>query len=451
MKISLFESVPGFGTRALAVTGAFFLLSLASVFAAGDPEAKEAPPQREAVECHVRGGLPNVLAKLRAGGEEKIRIAYFGGSITAAQGWRVKSFKWLQEQYPQAQLEEINAAIGGTGSDLGVFRQEQDVLSHDPDLVFVEFAVNDGGAPRERIHQAMEGIVRQIWKHNPNTDICYVYTVSEPFLADLQAGKLSKSASAMEELADYYQIPSITLGMEAARLEKEGKLIWKAEIPKDAKPAFEDVPMIFSKDGVHPLPETGHMLYQQALERSFAKIDGVGEAGPHVLKEPFRADNWEAAKLVPLSPALLSGNWEKLDPETDNIAKRFANRLPELWKASHPGDAIHCRVKGSIVAVYDLLGPDCGQVTVKVDDEAPKTVPRFDGHCTYHRLNKLHVAADLDPTQVHDVTLALSPEAPDKAKLLFERNLPDLEAHPERYAETNWYAGALMVLGDVVE
>ena len=72
--------------------------------------AETALPLRPAVECTVRGGLPNVLAKWKTGKE--VRIGYLGGSITAAPGWRVKSLKWLQEQYPAAKISEINAAIG---------------------------------------------------------------------------------------------------------------------------------------------------------------------------------------------------------------------------------------------------------------------------------------------------------------------------------------------------
>ncbi|MCX7009720.1 MAG: SGNH/GDSL hydrolase family protein, partial [Kiritimatiellaeota bacterium] len=131
-------------------------------------------PLVDAVECRARGGLPNFLARAAAGGE--LGVAYFGGSITAANGWRPKTFAWFKQAYPKAQFKEINAAIGGTGSDLGVFRNQHDVLQHKPNLVFVEFAVNDGGADPVRIQQTMEGIVRQTWKADPTTDICFVYT-----------------------------------------------------------------------------------------------------------------------------------------------------------------------------------------------------------------------------------------------------------------------------------
>ena len=41
----------------------------------------------------------------------------------------------IAEQFPKATVAEINAAIGGTGSDLGVFRLRNDVLQHRPESI----------------------------------------------------------------------------------------------------------------------------------------------------------------------------------------------------------------------------------------------------------------------------------------------------------------------------
>ncbi|MCM8528799.1 MAG: SGNH/GDSL hydrolase family protein, partial [Lentisphaeraceae bacterium] len=112
----------------------------------------------DAVECRPRGGIPNFIKKLKDG--KQVKIGYLGGSITAQPGYRVLSRKWFQEKYPKAKVEEINAAIGGTGSELGVFRVDYDVLQHKPDLLFIEFAVNDGGNSQEIITRAFEGIIR---------------------------------------------------------------------------------------------------------------------------------------------------------------------------------------------------------------------------------------------------------------------------------------------------
>jgi GDSL-like Lipase/Acylhydrolase family len=424
----------------LALTGIAFSLPSARA-------VETAEPLRPAVECTVRGGLPNVLAKLQAGKE--VRVGYFGGSITAAPGWRVKSLKWLQQQYPAAKISEIDAAIGGTGSDLGVFRAQHDVLQFKPDLLFVEFAVNDGGTAPEQIQRCMEGIVRQTWRADSSTDMCFVYTVSLPYLADLKAGNDSRAATAMEGVADHYQIPSIHLGIEVARMEKEGKLIFKADKPKE--PQAPDAPMIFSEDGVHPLVNTGHELYLQAIQRSLPKLEtaGVG-ARPHELIAPLRADNWEEAKLVPITQDMLRGDWKALDLAKDDLGKRFASRLPGLWKAASPGAALEVDIDGTQAAVYDLLGPDCGQIEFQVDEQPTRKLARFDAYCTGHRLGKAVVLSDA-PISRHHLRLTLLAEAPEKAKILFEKNRPDLEKNPEKYANDYWYAGGLLILGDVAK
>jgi hypothetical protein len=125
-------------------------------------------------ECHARGGLPNVFAKLEKGGE--VRVAYLGGSITDAEGWRVLSRQWFAQQYPKAQVQEIRATICGTGAELGACRLTHDVLQFKPDLLFVEFAVNGAGRNEQRVFQTMEGIIRQTWRANPLTDVCFVST-----------------------------------------------------------------------------------------------------------------------------------------------------------------------------------------------------------------------------------------------------------------------------------
>ena len=96
-----------------------------------------------AEEFRPRDGLPNLFAKLQAGGP--VRIAYLGGSITAAAGWRPKTLAWFKAQYPAAEVVEINAAISGTGSDFGACRVRGDVMAQSPDLVFLECRVNGGG------------------------------------------------------------------------------------------------------------------------------------------------------------------------------------------------------------------------------------------------------------------------------------------------------------------
>jgi len=435
-------------------------LAMPSALQAQTAAAKAAAyPLRDAVEFTARGGLPNFFAKAEKGGP--VKIAYLGGSITAQNGWRVQSRAWLQKQFPQAQISEINAAIGGTGSDLGVFRVGADALKGRPDLLFVEFAVNDAGATPDRIRKAMEGIVRKTWRELPRTDICFVYTVTARDTPGVAAGKMSRSASVMEEVADRYGIPSIHFGIEVARLEKEGKLVMKSSdapmtrVSGDELNAQPKMPVdaqgriLFSKDGVHPYPETGHVLYTQALERSFGKMRATGTPGAHILGAPLAVDNWESAREVMIDQGVVAGGpAAKLDPKTDAVARAFAGRLPVLWRLE-PGASLHFRFKGMKVSIYDLLGPDGATLEVTVDGKSRK-LAWFDGYCTYRRLGTLGVADNL-PDAVHEVTVTVLPEKPDKRKILFDRNRADFEKSPEKYAPTVWYAGAILLLGEVVK
>lgn len=421
-----------------------WLLSLLILLAATPLWAQEADSLRDAVECTPRSGLPNVQAKLKAG--QPVHVAYLGGSITAAPGWRVKSLAWLREQYPDATIEEINAAIGGTGSDLGVFRLQNDVLRHEPDLLFVEFAVNDGGASPEQIHKAMEGIVRQTWRSNPHIDICFVYTLSQPVLPDIRSGKMQRSATAMEDVADHYGIPSIHFGVAVVALEKSGELVFSAPKPDNLAEAR---PMVFSTDGVHPHVETGHVLYTEAIARSWPIIlKNSGEPGPHDLPEPLRSDNWERAKQVAITPEMLDDGWEHLAAEHP-LARRFAKNMPEMYQAIEPGASLSFTFDGTTAAVFDLVGPDGGQLSIEVDDRKPTMAKRIDGYCTYHRMAKTTLAHEL-PAGRHTVRVTLMPDQLDKRSILFERNRHDLEAHPEKYAGHTWYVGSLLIIGDLV-
>ncbi|MEO6740556.1 MAG: SGNH/GDSL hydrolase family protein [Chthoniobacteraceae bacterium] len=406
-------------------------------------------PLVAAQECRPRMGLPNFLAKAKTPGAE-IKVAYFGGSITAQPGWRPKTLAYFQKTYPNAKFSEINAAIGGTGSDLGVFRLRQDVLTQKPDLMFVEFATNDGGALPEQIFRCMEGIVRQTWRALPQCDICFVYTLTEAHSAAMLDGKFQRSASAMEKIADHYGIPTIHMGMEVAKLAKQGRLVWKAPLPKtdDEKKALGDK-FVFAPDSVHPHVDTGHELYLQAIVRSLEPIAAVSKApGAHALPSPLIATNFENAKLVPISEATLSKGFVHLDPVKDDFGKRWANRMTSLHRGSQPGDTLTFKFKGTRAAIYDIIGPDCGQVIVTLDQQPPKTVARFDAYCTYHRLATLMIGADL-PDEVHTVKIEIHPEQPDKAAIL-AKNGNKIDK-PERFAGTAFYPGAILLAGEMVK
>ena len=344
-----------------------FLPVLLALAATAAVAATYTDDPKVAAELRARDGLPNVLAKLAAGGP--VRIAYLGGSITAANGWRPKTFAWFKAQYPKAELIEINAAISGTGSDYGACRIAGDVLEKNPDLVFMEHRVNGGGGFEAR---SVEGIVRQIWKANPRTDICLVYTLTQGMLKDLQAGKQTSFGAVMETVANAYGIPSIDLGVEIARREKAGELVFKGDAAVPGK-------LVFSKDGVHPGDE-GHEVYRDVIARSMLAMKGKGQPAAHQLPAPLDARCWETAGLVPIAKAVLSPGWKAVDTKTDAVYREDFGRTDAMLrgavKCDKAGETVTVKWNGTTVGFSDIPQGSGMEVEVSIDQAAPLVIKR---------------------------------------------------------------------------
>ena len=410
------------------------------------PEYK---PSRDVRTVHPRDGVGNFLSKCRAG--KAVNVAYFGGSITAMNGWRNLTTDWLRTQYPSATINEIAASIGGTGSDLGVFRIKKDVLEKKPDLVFVEFAVNDGDKAPRLIWRQMEGIVRQIWRQDPKTDIVFCYTVAGGIFNEYARGSYNRSAAAMEQVADFYGIPSISLGVPAVELFKQGKLVvskgeFATAVPKEdpdhdrkvRELMAKDARLLFANDGVHPRPE-GHALYLEAVKTAFAAMKGL-KAVDHArrLDKAFCPDNWENARVVVAEPSFLVGDWRQ---EQDA-------KLKGLWRADKPGAAIRFRFAGSACRIRMCFQPDGGIMKVRVDGKECPDVVAFDRYSTYVRDGSVTV---FDGAYgVHDVELMLSDLEPDRTILSSQFADPKAELVKPRYHGTVFRLRELMLIGTLV-
>ena len=320
-----------------------------------------------AEELRVRDGLPNFFAKLEAGGP--VRIAYLGGSITAASGWRPKTLAWFKSQFPKAEVVEINAAISGTGSDYGACRIAHDVLARNPDLVFMEHRVN-GGAGFEA--KSVEGIVRQVWRENPRIDLCLVYTIAQWMLKDAQAGKNPGFGAIMEGVADAYGIPSIDLGVEIAKREKAGSLIFQTNIPVAGK-------LVFSSDGVHP-GDAGHAVYCDVIARSMLTMKAEGKAKIHSLPAAMDPRCWETASLLPITNATLSAGWSAVEAATDPVYRddfgRTDGMLRGARKCDHAGETITVKWTGTTLGFSDIPQGGEMEVEVTIDQAAPRTIKR---------------------------------------------------------------------------
>lgn len=166
-----------------------------------------------------RTPLSNTYCKLT--NDKKLNIVYYGGSVTSGHGssdsetksWRAKTEEWFDETFPDAEINHYNSAIGGSGSMLGAFRCAHDVLALDPDLVFIEFAINDVycGTSVDDIKTYYESIIRQIKEKSPDCDIVALY-ITDQSNARNGNNSLYLQALSQEAVAEHYKLPSIYLG-----------------------------------------------------------------------------------------------------------------------------------------------------------------------------------------------------------------------------------------------
>jgi lysophospholipase L1-like esterase len=318
--------------------------------------------------------------------------------------------------------------VSGTGSDYGVARLEDDVLRYSPDLVLVEFAVNDGGLAPELIKKTFEGIVRKIWKKNADTDICFVYTVNESSMKVYRESAwptMQMSAAAQEEVAEYYQVPSINFAYVVADLEKEGKLIFRAAKEEKGK-------IVFSSDGTHP-KANGDQLYAGAVVRAFSELEKMLEsAKPHVIPVALSADNWDKACAIGPGEIKASGNWEILTANASSknynesnaqLVGRYSGLIkklcPQILRTSHPGDSFTLKFKGTAVGLMEVGGPWSGFTSVSIDGGAPQKFNRFSPYNSYMRQQYFYLPEMVQGEYV--VQFILSEGIPDKKTLLTDK------------------------------
>ncbi len=113
--------------------------------------------------------LEKVLSN--AGSGEDVTISFIGGSITQGAGAiplhekcyaRVFTEQFERKYAKGGKVNFVKAGVGGTPSELGMIRFERDVLRDDtvkPDMVVIEFAVNDEGDETKGV--CYESLVRK--------------------------------------------------------------------------------------------------------------------------------------------------------------------------------------------------------------------------------------------------------------------------------------------------
>ena len=130
--------------------------------------------------------------------------------------------KFLKENFPTAVINSITTAIGGEQSEQGARRFKTDVLNLKPELIFIDYALNDRRIGLERaevswrsmIEQALAAKVKVVLL-TPTPDL------KEDILDD--RSPLADYALMIKKLGREFQIPVVDVYAQFKELKKEGK------------------------------------------------------------------------------------------------------------------------------------------------------------------------------------------------------------------------------------
>jgi len=298
----------------------------------------------------------------RAKAGERLNVVFFGASLTwgaNATDPNLTSYRGcmaglLEERYPNAHLKSHDAAIGGTGSQLGVFRLERDVLRRKPDLVFLDFSANDDiYSDKAETLASYEAIVRRIIAEGR----CPLVIVIFPFQWDVARGNTDgmKRRDAHIAIAKAYNVPvgdAISFGQ---RLVKEGKLA---------------IPQIWPVDGVHP-GDAGYRMFADAAWQGFC--EGVERklvcAAPE--KMLHAATYVTSARVRISSLGKLPAGWRVGAP---NLTSAWYDALMSRWLddlaiASGPKkvERLKVRFSGSMVMLFGEKTLKSGKYRCHID------------------------------------------------------------------------------------
>ncbi len=370
------------------------------------------------------GSFAEFDKKAKAG--EHLTVAFFGASLTwganatdhARTSYRARVAQKLETKYPEAHFRFIDGAIGGTNSQLGVFRLQRDCLQYKPDLAFLDFSANDDiGKAQPDLLAAYESLVRRIITEGK----CPMVVVIFPFKWNAKPGTAAgmKGRLAHIKVADAYNVP---VGDAIVHIQN---LVAK-------NPDLPD--KIWNIDAIHP-GDFGYQLFADAAWQGFT--DGLKKN--KVCKAPatmLHADTYmtwsrnRISQLKDLPEGWKVGYVSRVSAWYDGLMSRWLDdvviaksmkvskdkKTKKVTRTKLEVKPIVVKFKAAGVLVFGEETVKSGKYLAFIDGK-PATWSRWGKSYTEWNLNskkfgggRQHVGAlatGLDPTKVH--TLEIRP------------------------------------------
>ncbi len=232
---------------------------------------------------------------------EDVTVAYLGGSITEGVGmaetcYAKRSFNYFAQTFGTGNnVSYINAGMSGTSSVVGLMRAERDILSSQPDVIFIEFSVNDH--PEEIYKKGFESLVKQcLMQENAPAVILIINRAKGGYSMQEQMYAVGKN----------YDVPVISMDDALTAAIADGTLTADSYFSDEYHPHAEGAALIADAIAYY---------YRQALRTENA------DASYTVPTTTVYGAEYSTASIAPLSAlsGLNTGSWK-----ADNSNSRFA-------------------------------------------------------------------------------------------------------------------------------
>ncbi|MGB8355900.1 MAG: SGNH/GDSL hydrolase family protein [Chthoniobacteraceae bacterium] len=273
----------------------------------------------------------------KARAKEPLTVVFFGGSLTyganasdpGTTSWRGLMMDYLHKKYPNTPFNFHDAAIGGTGSDLGMFRLQRDVLSKKPDLVFYDFTMNDGpDATNPEKLAAYEGILRKM------------IGAGIPVEQEFFTFKFFRAPEAYQLplYLDHKKLAEAYHTAVADVLVSVGDLVHSGQVPEDK---------IWPADQAHPY-DFGYTLFFNTVRDGLEKAIADGRVCV-VPEKPVFSDKFHEVERTVLVDGTLPKGWRR---HTAYRTALWYDGLSSRWMA----DMAVCggKEKGQQKAITDI-------------------------------------------------------------------------------------------------
>jgi lysophospholipase L1-like esterase/predicted esterase len=257
--------------------------------------------------------LPLKIFKTLEAGKAQTVIVY-GTSVTIRGQWANEMDNYFENHYP-GQVTFINAAKSGMHSNWGVENLQERVLDKHPDLVFIEFAINDAaskhGISTADCRRNLDMMVKALQQQNLQMEI-----VLQTMNPAWDSPAVPKSfASDRPHLEEYYDVYRSYAQMNNLALV-DNYPVWKKIMDQEPQRYKKMVP-----DGIHPDSSSSAEIAWPQIKalldraRAFAagtltinvwpegKMPGKGADSPEALVTPEKTD---AIRITNVSQPILT-------------------------------------------------------------------------------------------------------------------------------------------------